>query len=517
MATVVVPALDSSYGTRSFLTSFSALTLIALIAAGAWVIWSLFKPRPLDTIPTIGGSGPLSSYISSVLFMFRGWDMLQEGYQRHHDGGIFKIPMLDRWMVVLVGRKLSEELRAAPEDVFSLDQAMVDLLHLDFVFGKKVYLNPIQTHLMKTTMTKAIGAFTPDLYHECISAFEEHMPLTDSKEWKAVPCLVTASWLSTKINNRIVVGYPLCRDPDYVDLNINFIVEMFKCRMLFCLFPRFMEPILGHAATNVPSQIRRGMRLLKPVLEDRMRLLEAANGDWSQLPNDMLSWLMASVPKDETLDTMTRRLLGVNVAAIHTIAHTYCHGVFYLAANQELIAPVRKEAEEAIETDGWTKAAMGKMHLLDSFLKEVMRFNGAQAWSLNRIALKDWTFSDGTFIPKGTSIAACATPVHMDPEVYPEPEKFDAYRFYKMAERDGESGSHLAVKTGLDYLPFGHGAHACPGRFFAVNQMKLMIAHLLINYDIELETPGVMPERVWFEAAVRPNPTANILYRKRQT
>ncbi|KZT24788.1 cytochrome P450 [Neolentinus lepideus HHB14362 ss-1] len=509
-------AMYTPYEIRSIFSSFSTYVLVPLIVAGAALIWALWKPRPLDTIPTVGASGPLSSYFSAIRFMFQGWDMIQEGYLRFYDGGIFKIPMIDRYMVVVVGRKLSEELRSAPEDVFSLDQAMVDMLHLDFVFGKKVYLNPIQTHLMKTKMTKAIAAFTPELYNETVQGFEIHMPLDDSKEWKAVPCLPTCSQLSTIINNRIVVGNPLCRDPEYIKLNLSFIVDMFKCRMLFSLFPRFLEPLVGQFATNIPSQIQLGMRLLKPVLDERTQILEDADGDWSALPDDMLSWLMESVPKDETLDTMTRRLLGVNVAAIHTIAHTFSHGIFYLASNKELIAPIRKEVEDAIAEDGWTKTAMGKLYLLDSFLKEVLRFNGAQAWSLNRIALKDWTFSDGTFIPKGTSIAACATPVHMDETVYPDPQKFDAYRFYRMMEHhDSEVGQHLLVKTSLEYLPFGHGT--CPGRFFAANQMKLMIGYLLLNYDIELETPGVMPKRVWFEAAVRPNPNANILYRKRQT
>lgn len=509
--------MSTLYALRSiFSEPISPVVLFPLVAAGAALIWALWKPRPLDSIPTIGPSGPLSSYIGAFQFMFRGRQMIQEGYERYY-GGYFKVPILDRWMVVVSGKKLSDELRSAPEDTFSLDQALVDMLHLDFVFGKKVYLNPLHVTLMKTKMTKTIAALTPDMYDECIQAFEQHMPLDDSKEWKAVPALAVGRQISTIVNNRIVVGYPLCRDPEYINLNLRFIVDMFQCRMLFCLIPRFMEPLLGRIATNIPSQIRLGMRLLKPVLDRRVKQLEESDGDWSALPNDMLSWLIATVPKDETLDTITRRLLGVNVAAIHTISHTFTHSLFYLAANQDFIPPIRAEVEKAVAEDGWTKTAMGKLYLLDSFLKEVLRFNGAQAWSLNRIALKDYTFSDGTFIPKGTSVAACATPVHMDPSVYPEPEKFDPYRFYRLMERDGEANQHLVVKTSLEYLPFGHGSHACPGRFFAANQLKLMIGHLLLNYDIELEQPGALPERVWFEAAVLPHQTAKILYRKRQT
>ncbi|KZT24765.1 hypothetical protein NEOLEDRAFT_1178857 [Neolentinus lepideus HHB14362 ss-1] len=147
---------------------------------------------------------------------------------------------------------------------------------------------------------------------------------------------------------------------------------MFKCRMLFSLFPRFLEPLVGQFSTSISSQIQLGMRLLNPVLDERTQILEDSDGDWSALPNYMLSWLMASVPKDETLDTMTRRLLGVNVAAIHTIAHTFSRGIFYLAVIQDLIPPILKEVEDAIAESGWTKTAMGKLYLLDSFLKEVI-------------------------------------------------------------------------------------------------------------------------------------------------
>ena len=38
--------------------------------------------------------------------------------------------------------------------------------------------------------------------------------------------------------------------------------------------------------------------------------------------------------------------------------------------------PLREEDEAVTAADGWTKAAMGKMRKLDSFLKESQRFNG---------------------------------------------------------------------------------------------------------------------------------------------
>ncbi|KAF8145980.1 hypothetical protein K438DRAFT_1629082, partial [Mycena galopus ATCC 62051] len=49
------------------------------------------------------------------------------------------------------------------------------------------------------------------------------------------------------------------------------------------------------------------------------------------------------------------------------------------------------------------------------------------------------------------------------------------------------------VSTVVDHLPFGTGKHACPGRFFAVTELKAMMAHLVMNYDVKAEVEGVRP------------------------
>jgi cytochrome P450 len=45
-------------------------------------------------------------------------------------------------------------------------------------------------------------------------------------------------------------------------------------------------------------------------------------------------------------------------------------------------------------------------------------------------------------------------------------------------------------------LNFGHGNHACPGRFFASNEIKIVLIELLRNWDFRfLERKG-RPENV---------------------
>ena len=42
----------------------------------------------------------------------------------------------------------------------------------------------------------------------------------------------------------------------------------------------------------------------------------------------------------------------------------------------EYFQPLRDEIEPIIAREGWTKTGMGKMHKLDSFLRESIRYNG---------------------------------------------------------------------------------------------------------------------------------------------
>jgi hypothetical protein len=37
---------------------------------------------------------------------------------------------------------------------------------------------------------------------------------------------------------------------------------------------------------------------------------------------------------------------------------------------------MRQEAERVVTTEGWTKAALGNMHKIDSFLRESQRLRG---------------------------------------------------------------------------------------------------------------------------------------------
>ncbi|KAJ8081622.1 hypothetical protein PM082_007468 [Marasmius tenuissimus] len=62
---------------------------------------------------------------------------------------------------------------------------------------------------------------------------------------------------------------------------------------------------------------------------------------------------------------------------------------------------------------------------------------------------------------------------------------FDPFRFSRPKGKGTSTKNEGLVTTSPHYLSFSHGAHACPGRFFAANVLKLIMANLLLNYEIQ--------------------------------
>ena len=55
-----------------------------------------------------------------------------------------------------------------------------------------------------------------------------------------------------------------------------------------------------------------------------------------------------------------------------------------------------------------------------------------------------------------------------------------------------------------------------PGRFFAANELKAMMAYIVMNYDIELEDKSGRPPNMYIGTATVPNPKAKVKFRARQ-
>ncbi|KIL54862.1 hypothetical protein M378DRAFT_173979 [Amanita muscaria Koide BX008] len=122
--------------------------------------------------------------------------------------------------------------------------------------------------------------------------------------------------------------------------------------------------------------------------------------------------------------------------AIHTTTMTFASLMYEVTKHQEYIQPLREEIETVIA------GLVRKMRELESFIKH-----------------------NGMTIPASSIVNVPYLPVHTD---------------------TGEEHKHQHVTAGVDYIRFGHGRHGCPGRFFVINEVKVLLARVLLKNDVKM-------------------------------
>ena len=81
-------------------------------------------------------------------------------------------------------------------------------------------------------------------------------------------------------------------------------------------------------------------------------------------------------------------------------------------------------------------------------------------------------------------------------------------------------GSMLGASVSLSFCHRVRGVDdngvRSPGRFFAANELKAMLAFMVVNYDLKLAGDGARPANVFFGSSVVPAPSGQLMFRKRQ-
>src|SRR5947209_2042761 len=107
--------------------------------------------------------------------------------------------------------------------------------------------------------------------------------------------------------------------------------------------------------------------------------------------------------------------------------------------------------------------------------KEALRLY-PPAYILARTAIED-VWIDGYKINKNAAVIISPYLLHRNPEIFPEPEKFDPDRF--SPEREHQIPRYA-------YLPFGVGPRVCIGNQFAMIEGQIIAATIAQKFRFEL-------------------------------
>lgn len=92
----------------------------------------------------------------------------------------------------------------------------------------------------------------------------------------------------------------------------------------------------------------------------------------------------------------------------------------------------------------------------------------------------------GVVLEQGTPVFIPVMAFHRDPEIYPDPEKFDPERFTK---------ENIAARHPCAWMPFGDGPRNCIGLRFGMMQTRLGIATILNHFRITPSKNTMIPIR----------------------
>lgn len=172
-------------------------------------------------------------------------------------------------------------------------------------------------------------------------------------------------------------------------------------------------------------------------------------------------------------------------AGFESNASTTSFTLFELAMQPHLQTRLREEILHVLdENEGqFTYEAIRDMEYLHMVISETLR-KFPPLPILDRVAERDYVIpgTDIT-IEKGTTVYVPLLGIHMDPEVFPDPEHYDPERF----NEDNRKARHPFM-----YLPFGDGPKYCIGKSFGLIASKVAVANVLANFIVSpcAETPS---------------------------
>ncbi|KAF8989851.1 cytochrome P450 [Cyathus striatus] len=493
----------------------STMSMFAPIAAASLLLLILYRSetRKLSHILTVGYNSPILSYISAIKFLFNGIHIIQEGYHKHK-GVFFKVPLLKRWLVLVSGDELLGELKTGPDSLFSEILATNELFQAPYTMGSETTTNPYHIPIIQTYFgTRNLHSLFPDMRDELLTAFSEIIPLHRLGE---IQCTDVFARIIARLTSRVAVGLPLCRNDEYLDNAMQYAFDVAFTSTLINIFPSFLRPLSTYVLRGPSNCINRAFKLLQPEIKRHRKVEEVDRTDDKELT--LLKCLISEAKGEEKESIrLARRIMLVNFRAIYSNTATFLQALYYLAANLAYIVPLREEVEAVVSQNGWSKASMDKLTKVDSFIREAQRLHTPFGFTVTRMALKDYSFQDGTFIPENTMVCAASDAIHTDSEIYPNAGEFDGFRFSKMNEAIGSRKFEIVSAGRNDFLLFGSGKHGCPGRFFSAAEMKLLLSLIVINYDVKFENKGVRPKDMFFGPYRQPNSEAEVMLKKRES
>lgn len=353
------------------------------------------------------------------------------------------------------------------------------------------------------------------------------------------------------------MGEEMCGNEEWLRVSSEYTTRVFALIGDLQAYPSNLARRAVHRflprCRELRASLDRCRAALRPVIDRRREAAAEAERLGVEPPrwDDSLEWFRREF--GDGVDLATKQV-QMAMVAIHTTADLLAEAMVRVARHPEHLPALREEVVRVIGAEGWRKTALYDLRFMDSFVKEAQRMRPALLCesigcpvlsrpehpskradpiippplhfllaTMQRTVGKDHTLSNGVVLRKGQMVITDV--MHMwDAAYYPDPGTFDPHRFLRMRGTGltgtGTGAAAAAAQlasTSEAHTGFGHGAHACPGRFFAANEIKILLCHMLLKYDWRLAGGGAAePAPVFVDLQIFADPRVSLLARRRE-
>ncbi|KAL2837981.1 cytochrome P450 [Aspergillus pseudodeflectus] len=476
----------------------------------SYALYHCFSPNPTQGLeahlPVVGLQGRLFPWTLA------GY----ETHSRHNQPYI--LPSLDRGPVVIVPPAQTKALYGESEDILDAHATQNQTIQTKWTIADQEVANSaLHINVIRRQMTRSLDHLVPVLASEIRHALEQSWGA--SSGWKMVAVWDSCLEIVAAAGNAAICGTELCRNKEFLASLQHHGASVLGGAMVISAAPNPLKPIVGTIIRQLclyysNQAIKMCMPLVQQRLDETAKAKKDPSYSWNP-PKDALQWIIdecyeSGQPSQLAPERVALRLLILNMVSLHSTSFTLQNLILDLASTDpelQVMEALRSECATVLEEAGgtWTSDALKKLSLLDSVIRESIRLTPFGNIGLPRTVVHPTGLpiqNPSITLPRGTILALALGAAHRDASLYPNPNDFDAFRFARASPSSSSSSSgnkntrpSSAVTPDDKFLGFGFGRHACPRRFFAVAEIKLLIAHMLLDYEIgyNSERPQTRP------------------------
>ncbi|QXJ20332.1 cytochrome P450 [Actinomadura graeca] len=286
------------------------------------------------------------------------------------------------------------------------------------------------------------------------------------------------------------------------DLDDAAVAEIDDCVTVFlreiplrAVLPRFAERLPTPGNRRFARAAARLRRIVDGMIEER----RGAPGT----RDDLLSLLMDARDED-TGAGMTPRALRDEVMTIlaggsETVPSTLSWLYHELGRNPAVQARLQAELDTVLDGRPVEFADLHELSYTRRLIDETLRLHSV-AWMMSRRARTDVDLG-GYRIPAGAELLFSPTTLHRDPDLYPDPLRFDPDRWLTPPPREY-------------FIPFGAGPRKCVGDHFSYIQMAVIVATVSARWSVAPVEGSRVRERA--SGALRPDHLPMTVTRRRR-